>query len=227
MANWSLPSLTDLYTNFLAYLKGRDDDAARLNDNRVANATNLPDYAKRWNNTTKTFQEWVSSIWGNLVMGVAGGGTGASNITDARTNLDVYSKAEADAAFATTLTSESETLSYGVTMTSPSTDYSGPSISLSAGTWFIVGNACIYSGTGSAAIYISAFLWDGATLLPCLGYGRLPAASPYLYMNIPLSEIVVLGATTNIKVAATRNTTGDSTVAIAALRTWIRAVKIA
>ena len=227
MANWSLPSLTDLYTNFLTYLKARDDDATRLNDSRVTSATNLPDYSKRWNNPTNTIQNWLASTWTSLIIGIVGGGTGASTATDARTNLDVYSKAEADAAFATALTSESGTLSSGVTMTSPSTHYSGPSISLSAGTWFIVGNACIYSGTGSAAIYISAFLWDGATLYPCLGNGRLPAASPYLYMNIPLSEIVVLGATTDIKVAATRDTTGDSTVAIAALRTWIRAVKIA
>jgi len=97
MANWSLPALTDLYTNLLTYLKGRDDDAVRLNDSRSSSASNLPDNAKRWNNTTAVFENWLSSVWSAIVLAVAGGGTGASTAAGARTNLGVPSVAEASA----------------------------------------------------------------------------------------------------------------------------------
>src|SRR3990172_6349671 len=97
MANWSSPVLTDLYTNVMSYLKGRDDDAIRLNDTRVTSATNLPDYWKRWNATLGTFQNWLSSVWADIVLAVAGGGTGATTAGGARSNLGVPSVAEASA----------------------------------------------------------------------------------------------------------------------------------
>ena len=98
MANWSLPGLTDLYTNIITYFKGRDDDAVRLNDTRSASASNLPDNAKRWNATLGTFQNWLSSVWADMVIAVAGGGTGATTAEGARSNLGVPSVSEASAA---------------------------------------------------------------------------------------------------------------------------------
>jgi hypothetical protein len=97
MANWSSPVLTDLYTNVMSYLKDRDDDAIRLNDTRSASASNLPDNAKRWNNTLGTFQNWLSSVWADIVLAIAGGGTGATTASGARTNLGVPSVSEASA----------------------------------------------------------------------------------------------------------------------------------
>src|SRR3990172_6648119 len=97
MANWSLPGLTDLYTNVMSYLKGRDDDAIRLNDTRSASASNLPDNAKRWNEPLGTFQNWLSSVWTNIVLAIAGGGTGSTTASGARTNLGVPSVSEAQA----------------------------------------------------------------------------------------------------------------------------------
>jgi hypothetical protein len=94
MSDWGLPTLTSAYTNFLSYLKGRDDDAVRLNDTRVTAATNLPDYAKRWNETLGLFQNWLSGAWGALRLAVAGGGTGADNAADARTNLGAASSSD-------------------------------------------------------------------------------------------------------------------------------------
>jgi hypothetical protein len=94
MADHSLPTLSSLYADFLSYLKARDDDAVRLNDTRVTAATNLPDYAKRWNETLGVFQNWLSGAWGALRLAVAGGGTGADNAADARTNLGAASSTD-------------------------------------------------------------------------------------------------------------------------------------
>ncbi len=101
MANWNSPVLTDLYTNFLSYLKDRDDDAVRLNDTRVTAGTNLPEYAKRWNHTIGALQYWFSSAWINLVLSIQSGGTGGADAGTARTNLDVFSKGEGDARYET------------------------------------------------------------------------------------------------------------------------------
>jgi hypothetical protein len=204
MANWSLPSLTDLYTNFLAYLKGRDDDAARLNDNRVANATNLPDYAKRWNNTTKTFQEWVSSIWGNLVMGVAGGGTGASNIRDARTNLSVYSIAEADAAFTINLDTEVGDTGVLVSMTTPATYYDAVSVTLAAGTWLVLGTVSVSSG---GETYVNGRFVVGGTPKTNRGFylSWVDKVTSFNTVNsCPLNDVFVLGSSSIVKIQALR-----------------------
>jgi hypothetical protein len=96
MADWSLPGLTDLYTNILTYFKGRDDDAVRVNDTRATAATNLPTYAKRWNNTAKKWESWSGSAWVDETLSIQGGGTGGASGSQARTNLDVYQKSAAE-----------------------------------------------------------------------------------------------------------------------------------
>lgn len=68
MANWSLPVLTDLYTNVLSYLKDRDVDIARWFSTKYAAATNIVDGVVRWNNTNKNWEIWngTTSTWGVL-----------------------------------------------------------------------------------------------------------------------------------------------------------------
>jgi hypothetical protein len=221
MSNWNLPGLTDLYTNFLAYLKSRDDDATRLNDTRVDNATNLPTYAKRWNDTTQTFQNWWSSAWSNLVLGIAGGGTGAATAATARTNLDVYSKAESDAAFATALTSASGDLSGDVALTTSEISYDGPSVSLVAGTWLIVGNVIVYK-PGGGRMYVEGRIVSGSTRV-AYSFVQMTTASGALEATLPLSHILIIGSTTTVKITAVSGTTGVTML----IGTTVRAVKIA
>jgi hypothetical protein len=98
MADWNEPDLDTAYATYQSEMKARDVDAAALNDTNLGEATNYPSYGKRWNDTLKKFQSWISSTWTDLVIGIAGGGTGASTALGARTNLGVYSTAQVDSA---------------------------------------------------------------------------------------------------------------------------------
>jgi hypothetical protein len=62
-ANWSLPVTTTLYTDILDILKTRDEDAARWFDSSIVAGTNLPTWAKRWNDTNKNFEMFNGTIW--------------------------------------------------------------------------------------------------------------------------------------------------------------------
>lgn len=96
MANWSNPTLTSNYTNFVTEVKDRDTDCATFFDGSTS--TNLPTGTKRWNATSSKFEKWSGSAWSDLaatysisVSGTAGnitgvaaaanGGTGQSSFT--------------------------------------------------------------------------------------------------------------------------------------------------
>jgi len=93
MANWSNPSLTSSYSDFLTQLKARDEDAASMADS----PTNPPTGYKRWNDTSKIFQNWSGSAWADLVLGLTGGGTGSASASGARTNLGLGTMATQNA----------------------------------------------------------------------------------------------------------------------------------
>lgn len=69
-ANWSNPTLSSLYTNFLTEVKARDEDAITL----VGGTTpsNLPTGAIRYNRSTKVFEEWSGAAWVTKTIDVAG-----------------------------------------------------------------------------------------------------------------------------------------------------------
>lgn len=64
MANWSLPTLSDLYANFLTYLTDRLVDTAKMFD---GTGTNVPTNTVRWNSTTKRWEKYNGSTWPELI----------------------------------------------------------------------------------------------------------------------------------------------------------------
>lgn len=85
MADWSQPQITTNYTQFLTDLKARDTDALTLLDGAVP--TNLPAKAKRWSDANKRLENWSGTAWSPLVLGLSGGGTGATTAAGARTAI--------------------------------------------------------------------------------------------------------------------------------------------
>jgi len=96
MADWSLPTLSSTYTNFLSQLQARDTDLALQFDGTTS--SNIPTGAIRWTSSANTWQKWSGSAWGALsstfafpaitVSGVAtltGGGTSITPATDNNT----------------------------------------------------------------------------------------------------------------------------------------------
>lgn len=64
MANWSNPTLSSLYTDFLNELKARDTDLALQFDG--VTVSNLATGTIRWNSTANRWQKWTGSAWGEL-----------------------------------------------------------------------------------------------------------------------------------------------------------------
>ncbi len=83
-ADWSKPTLSDAYSDFLTYMKDLSTDAATMFS---GTPTNTPTGAMKWNRTTDLLQEWSGAAWVDQPVSVAGGGTGSSTQSGARTNL--------------------------------------------------------------------------------------------------------------------------------------------
>jgi hypothetical protein len=64
MADWSLPTLSSTYTNFLTEVKNRDVDLALQFDGTTS--TNLTTGTIRWNSAANIWQKWTGSAWGAL-----------------------------------------------------------------------------------------------------------------------------------------------------------------
>jgi len=72
MADWLQPTVDDLKVDVLDMLKARDVDSITLAENPTSPIVG----SKRWNYTTRTFQEWTGTAWTDLIISLAGGGTG-------------------------------------------------------------------------------------------------------------------------------------------------------
>jgi len=66
MANWSNPTLTSLYTDFVTEVKNRDVDLALGLDPATTSPTNVPANAIRWNSASFKYQKWDGSTWNDL-----------------------------------------------------------------------------------------------------------------------------------------------------------------
>ena len=86
MADWSLPTLSSLYTDFLAQVSARLDDAATMFS---GGPTNQPVGTIRYQRSTNLLQEWDGTQWVNKIISIAGGGTGADTPGGILTNLNL------------------------------------------------------------------------------------------------------------------------------------------
>jgi hypothetical protein len=85
--NWSLPTTTSNYaTGVIQAINNKFIDCITLF--RGGDGSNLPTNAIRYNgDLAGTFQRWNGSVWANMILAVAGGGTGSDNPAGIRTNL--------------------------------------------------------------------------------------------------------------------------------------------
>lgn len=64
MANWSNPTVTSTYTNFVTEVKDRDVDTAVWFEG--SSSTNIPINSKRYDATSHSFQKWNGTAWAAL-----------------------------------------------------------------------------------------------------------------------------------------------------------------
>jgi hypothetical protein len=86
MADWNKPTTTSGYLDFVAEMNAKFVDAALM---QFTASVNQPDGTFRYNRSTNIFQEFGSGTWNDKAIGVGGGGTGATNPAQARTNLGI------------------------------------------------------------------------------------------------------------------------------------------
>lgn len=93
MSDFNLPGLTSNYTDVLSELKGRDVHAITLCS---SDPTNIPTGAIKWVRASSKLQEYNGASWEDKVLSIAGGGTGSSTASAARTALGLGSIATQD-----------------------------------------------------------------------------------------------------------------------------------
>ncbi len=99
MANWSNPTLTSTYTNFLSELKARDEDLAKQFDGQTV--SNLPTGAIRWSSSGNKWEKWSGTAWGDLSATYALTAVTASSVAVAG-NITLTGAAAGDRSISTT-----------------------------------------------------------------------------------------------------------------------------
>lgn len=100
MANWSNPTLTSLYTDFMNQLKDRDVDLALQFDG--VTTSNLATGTIRWNSSANRWQKWSGSAWGELTSTYALTGLSTTGNASIGGTLSVTGTTSLAAATATT-----------------------------------------------------------------------------------------------------------------------------
>jgi len=75
MADWTRPTPVSNYIDFVDEVRQRDIDSASL---FKVDPSNISSGFVRYSRTLNRFQEWNGTIWVDLILSVAGGGTGTT-----------------------------------------------------------------------------------------------------------------------------------------------------
>jgi len=100
MSDFDNPHKDQDYLGLLSSIRDLFEIVSAMMDSRLTDPSNKILYAKRWNNANLRFEEWSGSAWAAKVLGIAGGGTGASTAETARANLGITTSGDIAAAIA-------------------------------------------------------------------------------------------------------------------------------
>jgi len=183
MADWSLPTLTSTYANFLSQLQTRDTDLAVQFDG--TSTSNQPTGTIRWDSTAGRWKRWTGTAWDELAATYALTGLSTTGNTSVGGTLTVTG--------ATTLTG-------GGTSTTPATDNNTTAIATTA---FVVGQAAATAPVmnGTAAVGTS------------LRYARQDHVHPTDITVAPLASPALTGTPTAPTASIGTNTTQIATTA--------------
>lgn len=98
-------------------------------------------------------------------------------------------------------------LSSAVTMTTAGTFYAGPTVSLTAGTWMLIGSVSLQTTSTASAVEITCKLWD-ATTTAGAGYVAIGAVASAAVRNEQMAVTGVLVETGSVtgEISCTSNT---------------------
>jgi hypothetical protein len=123
------------------------------------------------------------------------------------------------------LTSSSNYLSSDVTMTTAGTYYDGPTLTLAAGTWLLIGAVELVAST-TATRQFTAKLWDGTTIVSTSA-PKTQGTAQVAEEPIPLFGLVTPASSTTYKISATSTVNADTIRASSFKGSYLIAVKIA
>lgn len=86
MADWTNLSVADDKNQLLTRINNRDIDALTL---LSGSFSNLPRNAIRWNRSSNKLQTWTGTAWEDLILSIAGGGTGGGTGANAKRSLNI------------------------------------------------------------------------------------------------------------------------------------------
>lgn len=191
MADWNTPaSLSTAYATVLTNLKDRDTDAITL---QVSAPSNLPTGAIKWNRALNKFQEWDGAVFQDMIVALAGGGTGSATAAGARTNLGLGTMAvQSSSAVAITggtitgVTIDASVITSGVIALARGG--TGASLALGASGSVLQSNgaAVVFGTDGSALINLNATQLTSGTLPNARFPAVLPAIDGSALTNLPV-----------------------------------------
>lgn len=122
------------------------------------------------------------------------------------------------------LTSSNNHLAADVTMTTAGTQYDGPTLTLAAGTWLIVGALQVLAAT-SASRTISARIWDGA-IVHTAGIYQVTGTASAGQASIPMGALVTPASSTTYTIQCTSTVNSDIIRGTSTKGSYLLAVKI-